>query len=169
MKIHKALILVLLLATTSVVRAGPPNYGDLPAKLADVPAIKFWAERNSWGGSTVDVLKSAEAEVVAVQRSLTSGLLTTGLVVFVRIDGHWEPGLILRTVTGYTYRLVQDGDYVHLRSSLSGKEIGGFSISGLGQDYVGWASKAKTDAGRDTAAQQGVAPDGRSPSAPARR
>jgi hypothetical protein len=168
MNMDKAFLLVLLSLTASPARAaGSANHGDVPTTLADIAAIKTWAEKSSWGGHSVDVFKSGDEEAVAVQRSFTSGLLTSGLVVFIRIERHWEPGIIFRTVTGYTYKFSQDGDYVHLRSSLSGKELGGFSISVIGQDYAGRTDKVRPDPGR--AAQQGVAPDGRSPAAPARR
>jgi len=167
MNMDKAFLLVLLSLTAAPARAaGSANHGDVPTTLADVAAIKTWAEKSSWGGSSVDVLKSGNVEVVAVQRSFTSGLLTSGLVVFIRIERHWEPGIIFRTVTGYTYKFSQDGDYVRLSSSLSGKELGGFAISAIGQDYAGRTDKGRSEAGR--AAHKGVAPDGR-PQTAARR
>jgi hypothetical protein len=139
---HKVVVCVALLGGVSIVSAAaPPNYGDVPAVLADIPAIRSWAERNSWGGNSVDVLKSGENEIALVQRSFTSGLLTNGLVVFVRIGRQWEAGLILRTVTGYTYKIVQDGDTVRLKNSASGVEVGSFSISTIARDYFAGAGK----------------------------
>jgi hypothetical protein len=158
-----SLFVALSAATLPATAAAFPGMIDVPPPAADIPAIQAWAEQHSFGGCSVDVFKSGEAEVVAVQRSFTSGLLTSALVVFVRIDDHFEPGLVFRTVTGYMYRLVQDGDYVHVRNT-SGKELSGFSISSIGQDDVAWKGRAKPDAAKPDAgreaAKPGVAPRG---------
>jgi len=125
------LLSILLLSCLSLI-----GQAETPKdQFANIQELKQWAEKNSWGGCSVDVVKHSGTEAVIVRRSYTSGIQSCALSVFIYEKAGLLEALKLRAFHGYWIDFKQRGDLITLDSydQVKGKpfEILQFSITSL--------------------------------------
>jgi len=116
----------LLLATPNVVAQEP---GSL--RFQTLQELDKWAKEGSFGGGSVDLLSDRGREIAIVNHMYTSGVMSSGITVFVKRSTAWVEALRLGPYWMRSVEFKQSGDSVVLKLTDNGQEILRFSISTL--------------------------------------